>query len=162
MMKHVQSNKYNIAWFKLAECVSRGEKERALGVYRLLSHSIGDPPFVQQLEADLLLAFGDKEEALEKYDNAIQSYQQAQRWLEAAGVYEHLITLEPKKYQHHINVLYPYDQLGIKAKIHSHIGRGLNLLIKEHNDLTLQQALSQIQSIDQQYYIYACEYLKKI
>jgi hypothetical protein len=37
-MKQTQVDKHTIAWFKIAECVSRGEKERALGVYRLLSH----------------------------------------------------------------------------------------------------------------------------
>jgi tetratricopeptide (TPR) repeat protein len=160
-MKQSQSNNYTIAWFKLAECVSRGEKERALGVYRLLSHSIGDPAFVQQLQADLLLAFDDKEQALQKYQDAIQLYQQDERWLEAAGVYEHLITLEPKKYEYYINVLYPYDKLGVQSKIHVHIESALDLLITEYNDLTLQQGLAQIQAIGDIYYLYACDYLKK-
>ena len=58
-MRHVPSDKYNIAWFRLAECVSRGEKERALGVYRLLAHSFGDEAFAHQLMGDLLLSFDD-------------------------------------------------------------------------------------------------------
>lgn len=158
-MKHVQSN-YNIAWFKLAECVSRGEKERALGVYRLLSHSIGDAAFVLQLEGDLLLAFDDKEQAIEKYRSAIQTYQQDNRWLEAAGVYEHIISIEPHKYEHHINILYPYDQLKVQKKIHAHIERAMDLLSKECNDLLLQQGLAQIQALNDAYYQYAYAYLK--
>ena len=59
MMKHLPSDKYNVAWFKLAECVARGEKEKALGVYRLLVHSLDEPAFIRQLEGDLLLAFKD-------------------------------------------------------------------------------------------------------
>ena len=42
---------YSVAWFKLAEFVTRKEKERAFGVYRLLSHSIADRAFAAQLEA---------------------------------------------------------------------------------------------------------------
>ncbi len=66
-MKQVPSGKYTIAWFKLAECVSRGEKERALGVYRLLSHSLDDSALVCQLEGDIFLSFNDKQQAVTNY-----------------------------------------------------------------------------------------------
>ena len=51
------SDKYTIAWFKLAECVAKGEKEKAFGVYRLLMHSLEDQAYAYQLEGDLLDAF---------------------------------------------------------------------------------------------------------
>ena len=74
-MKQAVSNKYNIAWFKLADCVSRGEKERAFGVYRLLSHSLDDQALARQLEGDLLLAFQD-DGAVDKYREAVNLYKQ--------------------------------------------------------------------------------------
>src|SRR3990172_10433854 len=72
-MRQVPAEKYNIAWFKLAEFVARGEKERALGIYRLLIHSFDDKAFSYQLEGDLLSAFND-ESARDKYLSAAQLY----------------------------------------------------------------------------------------
>ena len=76
-MKHVPQDKYNVAWFTLAECVARGEKVRALGVYRLLAYSIDDSAFRRQLEGDILLAFQDKDDAIVKYKEAAFLYQKA-------------------------------------------------------------------------------------
>lgn len=121
-MKQVVSNKYNVAWFKLADCVSRGEKERALGVYRLLAHSLDDQALARQLEGDLLLAFQD-ERALDKYRQAISLYKQDDRILEAAAVYEHLITLNPKTHEHLLDLIDLYKQLRITSKVHEHCHR---------------------------------------
>lgn len=91
-MKQGASDAYNVAWFKLAECVARGEKERALGVYRLLAHSLNDKALAMQLEADILLAFS-LDEALEKYQQAADCYAQTARLFKAACVYEHILVL---------------------------------------------------------------------
>ena len=93
-MRQEQSGKRNVAWFTLAECVSRGEKERALGVYRLLSHSLDDSAVIAQLEGDLLWAFNDTT-ALEKYYIAASRYQHDGRYREALTVLEHSRTLSP-------------------------------------------------------------------
>lgn len=93
MKQSHQQNKYSIAWFKIADFVSRGEKERALGVYRLLSHSFEDRALVLQLEADILLSCND-DRAIEKYEQSALLYQQAGRLYEAVGVYEHIMTIQ--------------------------------------------------------------------
>lgn len=95
LMKHDVSEKYSVAWFKLADCVSRGEKERALGVYRLLAHSLEDSAFAQQLEADLLLSFKDEKAAFDKYCQAANVYKKQGNILQAAAVYEHALTMQP-------------------------------------------------------------------
>ena len=77
-MRQVPSDKYNIAWFKLAEFVSRGEKERALGLYRLLTHSFDDRALTYQLEGDLLLSFND-DSAQDRYRKAAEEYRQSER-----------------------------------------------------------------------------------
>ena len=92
-MKQIEANKYNIAWFKLAECISRREKERALGVYRLLSHSFDNAAIVHQLEGDIMLAFNEQERAVEKYAQAAQLYEQQDQPMQAIAVYDHIITL---------------------------------------------------------------------
>lgn len=92
-MAQLQSGKYSIAWFKLAEFVVRKEKERALSIYRLLAHSLHDDALSCQLEGDLLLSFNDTVKALDLYIRAAQLYEANQRFMQAAAVYEHIITL---------------------------------------------------------------------
>jgi hypothetical protein len=91
-MKETVQNKRSLAWFKLTEFVVRGEKERALGIYRLLALSIDNKAFAQQLEGDLLLAFDDPV-AEEKYLAAAQLYLEAHQPAIASTIYEHLINL---------------------------------------------------------------------
>lgn len=117
VMKFLPSDKYSVAWFKLAECVSRGEKERALGVYRLLSHSFDDPAFACQLEGDILFSFEDEAGALLKYREAIRLYQRADRLLEAAAVCEHVITLVPTKYEYMRLLVDLYARLSMTSKV---------------------------------------------
>ena len=83
-----------MAWFKLAECVAKGEKEKAFGVYRLLMHSLDDKAYAHQLEGDLLGAFQD-ERALEKYEHAARLYVENNRWKEAIALYEELAIMNP-------------------------------------------------------------------
>lgn len=87
--------KHNVAWFKLAEFVSRREKERALGVYRLLSHSLPSDAFAAQLEGDLLAAFYDKEKALEAYQKAAHLYEKSGQLDHVAHVCEQMLAIKP-------------------------------------------------------------------
>ncbi len=92
-MKQPFSDKHTIAWFKIAEYISRGEKERALGVYRLLSHSLDDAAYAKQLEGDILLSCNDQSAAITRYKDAALLYQKNNRLLQAAAIYEHLLLL---------------------------------------------------------------------
>lgn len=107
MMRYIPRDKYTIAWFKLAECVAKGEKEKAFGVYRLLMHSLEDQAYAHQLEGDLLGAFQD-ERATEKYAYAAQLYFQNRRFKESAALYEELIFLVPEnnKYLQQLIAIY--------------------------------------------------------
>lgn len=91
-MGHLSTDKYSVAWFKLAEFVARGEKERALGLFRLLAHSFEDAALSAQLEGDLLLAFHDVA-AYKSYERAAIEYQKTDRVYNAAAVYEHLVLI---------------------------------------------------------------------
>jgi len=126
-MKHLQAEKYNLAWFRLAECVSRREKERALGVYRLLSHSLGDRALAAQLYGDLLICFGD-DCAIEKYLEAAQLYKKSKKIIEAIAVYEHLIFLDSTSKDYFFEILELYKILDLQDKMVPHVKR----LIKEN------------------------------
>ena len=128
-MTQLSSDKFNVAWFKLAEFVARKEKERALGVYRLLAHSLPDEAFAAQLEGDLLLAFND-EKALDSYKRAARLYEVHEKLFQAAAVYEHIIVLLPEVYDAHYMVIKVYEKLSNKHKYVSAITRYMTLLLK--------------------------------
>jgi len=119
-MKQIPSDKYSLAWFTLAECVSRGEKVRALSLYRLLAHSIEDPAFTVQLKGDILLAFKD-DQAVDLYQEAADLYSAQERFLEAVGVYEHLLFLDPTQQRYIRRLIKLYKKLDIQFKVISHL-----------------------------------------
>lgn len=92
------SKEKSLAWFKLADLIARGEREKALNVFRLLAHSLPDRAYVLQLEGDILWYFDDKN-FTEKYKQAAFLYQKDKRWIDAIAIYEHLLTHNPNSYQ---------------------------------------------------------------
>lgn len=145
-MKHIPSEKYSIAWFKLSECVSRGEKERALGVYKLLSYSIDDPAFLVQLKADLLLAFGD-DMAIKKYLEAAWMYKKEQRFIEAAALYEHLLVLQPDVDDHIVHLIALYELLSFQKKIEEHLQVAVERFADNHNQKRLNAFLKKLKEL---------------
>lgn len=134
-MKQNQKNgMYSIAWFKIAECVLRGEKERALGVHRLLAHSLDDKALAMQLEGDIMFACGDIDRALQVYNDAALCYISLKKYEQAAGIYEHMIFLKPIDDLLYNALLKVY----IAANISQHIVRLAILyiaLLNEHNSV---------------------------
>src|SRR5271157_3821637 len=88
----------SLAWFKLADLIARGEREKALSVFRLLAHSLPDRAYVLQLEGDILWHLDDKN-AEEKYKQAAFLYQKEKRWIDAIAIYEHLLSQSPDSYE---------------------------------------------------------------
>jgi len=119
-MKQARSDRHTVAWVKLAECISRGEEERAVGVYRLLSHSCEDQAVARQLEGDIHLSFNNEKDAIAQYDKAADLYQKSKRLLEAAAVYEHILALQGDNVRFRKNIVELYQQLGIHSKINEH------------------------------------------
>lgn len=117
-MKQSVSQKYTVAWFKLAEFISRGEKERALGLYRLLSHSFEDYALAHQLAGDILLSFNDQE-AIEKYKAAAELYKKNGRFLEAIALYEQILLLTDAVLELIPLLVELYSQIGNQGKMHS-------------------------------------------
>ncbi len=158
-MKQVVPDKHTIAWFKLAECVARGERERALGVYRLLAHSIGNPAFESQLEGDLYLSFNDVETAVAKYQEAVKRYQQTGCFLEAAAVLEHLATLQPHMYTYHQQLIELYHQLRLPRKVQEHITRLLERMTSGKHTEQVDILLNTLSELNGEYADFAMEIL---
>lgn len=161
-MKQIPQDKHSVAWFTLAECVSRGEKVRALGVYRLLSHSIDDYAFRCQLEGDILLAFKDAD-AINKYYESACLYQKSGRLLEAAAVYEHIITLAPDTRMYLTVLVEIYKKMNLLLKASQHARSLFALLLKQADMVAgndLLQTLDQLEPLSataplHQQYVYA-------
>lgn len=118
-MKQQRSDTYSVAWFKLAEFVSRGEKVRAMGLYRLLAHSLDDQALILQLEADLLRSFDDAT-AIERYERAAVAYKTSGRLMEAVSIYEHLIVLNPAQSLYRVAAIQLYTLLNIPERAQMH------------------------------------------
>lgn len=157
-MKHFSEEKYNLAWFKLAECVSRGEKERALGVYRLLSHSVGDDALSTQLYADILLSFDDKDGAIEKYLQAAELYKKDCKLIEAIAVYEHLLFLQQNCQDHVVELCCLYFKLNLEFKVIEHLDKLISK--KMNNGLNLNYFLDKLKVKDEDIYNYVFLYLE--
>lgn len=180
-MKHMQADKYTIAWFKIAECVSRGEKERALGVYRLLSHSFNDDAVSRQLEADIYLSCNEQVRAIELYRQAMELYTKSQRFLEAAAVGEHLFMLLPQDMSLRSDLMNYYIVLRNISKIYHHMQalmvdhaqkdnlsfvmscaeKVIDTMLHDGQEKKLQNFLDMIRILDEQLYEHACEFLRQ-
>ncbi|MFH1461755.1 MAG: hypothetical protein ABIF12_02315 [bacterium] len=88
-----------IAWFKLADLISRKEKEKALSLYRLISHSFENKAYTLQVEGDILWSMEDKR-ALERYTQAAYLYKKEKNLIASIAVYEHLLTMEPQNFDY--------------------------------------------------------------
>ena len=158
-MKHESADKYTIAWFKIAECVARREREKALGVYRLLSHSIDDKGLVKQLEGDILLSFNEVEGAIERYVHAVEIYKKNSHYLQAAAVCEQILLLAPSVWHHKITIIILYEQLCKQDLINKHVEHALNMFVQSNNNKSLQQFLADLREVSPDGYSFAQEYL---
>lgn len=124
-MEGMPLKKSSVAWFKLAECVERGDRERALDLYRLLTHSHDSKAFMKKLEADIMVAF-DFDQALKEYIQAAHWYLENNQLSEAAFIYEQIVVLSPSTLEYVERLVDLYAMIGredkqkhYKLKMHS-------------------------------------------
>jgi len=142
-----QNRNYSVAWFKLAELVSRGEKEKALNLFRLLSHSFEERAYSLQLEGDILWAFEDKD-AVERYKQAAFLYKKEQKIMASIAVYEHLFTLEPRNYEFVSSLVKLYAQVNWPEKFKDRFKILLDLM--ESNEASreaIRRVVEEVESI---------------
>ncbi len=158
-MRYIPTDKYTVAWFKLAECVAKGEKEKAFGVYRLLMHSLEDKAYAHQLEGDLLGAFHD-ERALEKYEHAAQLYVTDQRWKEAIALYEELVSASGCEQRFVKKLLELYTQQ-TNHDARMLLENTLRYLMQDATGTKVQQFLVRLEELDAQWHAVAYEFIKR-
>lgn len=106
------SKNASVAWFKLADLITRREREKALSVYRLLAHSFQDKAYALQLEGDILLFLNDSKGAFEKHKQAAFLYQTERKWVHAASLYEQLWMLDQQNTELIAQLLIFYSLVG--------------------------------------------------
>jgi tetratricopeptide (TPR) repeat protein len=154
-VKQIDSDKYNVAWFKLAECVSRHEKERALGVLHLLVHSLDDVALGYKLEGDVYVSFNEIENAITRYTLAAKEYQREKRFFEAAGIYGNLIALKPKSKEYALALVRLYKVLNVHAKQVESLTTLFDLWIDEQLYLRARDTLKELIFLDPSYKIFS-------
>jgi hypothetical protein len=115
-MKTMSQNRQSVAWFRLAECVDRGEKEKALAFHRLLTHSYNDRAFIKKLEADILAFFQDVN-AVTAYEQAASLYAKEGKIFEAAVIYEYLFLANLQNQSYKEKLVSFLTQLGHTEKV---------------------------------------------
>ena len=115
-MKIEAGGRQNIAWFKLAEFVTRGEKERALSLFRLLIHSFDDRAFIKKLEAEILASFDD-DQAFSEYLQAAHLYRSNGQSIEAVSIYETLVAVQSDRPEYYEKVIILFEELGNQDKV---------------------------------------------
>ena len=131
-MKQLSEDKYQIAWFKLSEFIRRRQKERALGMYKLLMHSVEDDAFAKQVEADLLLFF-EESSAIDSYIEAAQMYQKKNKLAQATAIYEQLVLLQPQNSTFIKKLFHFYEQLNHPTRIFFSVNRFIEPIIHAEN-----------------------------
>jgi hypothetical protein len=131
-MKQLSTDKYQIAWFKLSEFIRRKQKERALGMYKLLMHSVEDDAFAKQVEADLLHFF-EEPSAIDAYIEAAQMYQKKNKLAQATAIYEQLVLLQPKNCHFIKKLFHFYEQLNHPTRLFFSISRLIEPIIQAEN-----------------------------
>lgn len=130
-MKTEVGEKQNIAWFKLAEFVTRGEKERALGLFRLLTYSFADRAFIKKLEAEILASFED-EQAFSEYLQAAHLYRTNGQSIEAVSIYETLVMFQSDRPEHYEKVIILFSELGNGEKVLQYQKQLCTLFLKQN------------------------------
>ena len=162
-MPIVSSEHASLAWFKLAECVRRGEKERVLSVYRLLMHSFGDEAVSYQLQGDIFSTFSLNNDAAKSYYEAAQRFEQNHRYPQAIYAHECVIAHDTQWYHsYHVLVAW-YAQHGVykRAKkiayhviqalvAHGHISRAYETL-HSYTTYFSQEQIAQLYELFVQY-----------
>jgi tetratricopeptide (TPR) repeat protein len=105
----------SVAWYKLADLIARGEREKALSVYRLLAHSFDDKAYALQLEGDVLFALEDVR-SKEKYFQAATLYKAEKRWVDAVALAEHMIAQHSQDPLLFLFAVYCYAALDVPDK----------------------------------------------
>ena len=142
-MKQQPTEKYQIAWFKLSEFIRRKQKERALGMYKLLMHSVEDPAFAKQVEADILYFF-EEPKAIESYVEAAETYKKMGKLAQATAIYEHLIILEPKNTSFIKQLTNLYGSLHHPTRITFSLQRLIAPIVRGGNIMSLINSLEHL------------------
>lgn len=145
-MKQQPKDSYKIAWFKLSEFIDRGEKERALGIYKLLMHTIDDEAFAKQLEGDLLLFFNEQS-AIESYESAALIYEKQGNISHATALYEHLTAQFPDNVHYLKKLAQLYTKLNHPTRITLSLKRLFPQLIHAEQFSPLKHALQTLEPL---------------
>lgn len=132
--QRIPQNNSSVAWFKIANLIERREREKALSVYKLMSHSLQDRAYALQLEGDILWYFEEVSEACLKYLQSAFLYRNAKRWLDAVSLYEQVSLIHPNNCDALIYSVPCYAQLSWPQKFERQLEAIHNFVLQNSTD----------------------------
>lgn len=156
-MSQEHLNKYSVAWFKLAEFVSKREKEKALALHKLLAYSLQDTALSLQLKGDILTAFSD-ESAIEYYIKAADYYEKFGEVEQSIYLYQNIFNNIVANSDIAKKILDLYIVLGDKTKAANVVS---SKLLEKLKDLDVKEFLARIKATDELIYEMVLINLKK-
>lgn len=141
-MKQISSEKSSVAWFRLAECLKRKERERAFLLYRLLMHSFDDNAFLKKLEGDMWIDF-DEQEATVCYIASAHHYKQRHEYYEAYLMYKKLCDIHPQSLMYVDLLLEVIDHTPFKNDKSLYYAQKLSLLCVKYSFILAHDAFQE-------------------
>ena len=139
-MPNSEQKQESLAWYKIADLIAKKEKEKALSVYRLLSHSFHDKAYVLQVEGDILWALHDPE-AIKIYKQAVLLYRKEKRSIHAISICEHILEQDKSSIEIYRILLELYIEIDWLEKCNECL---LNLYKSVENNLISVDATAKI------------------
>ncbi len=136
----------NLAWFKLFEFISRGEKERAFGVYKVLMLAFDSKPFCLLVEGDLHATFDENSEAIQKYLEAAKLYEENQETFLASIAYESVTKISSKT-TYWKKLLQLYKEIGYQPKVVHALKNIFFLYLKNKNEDEAKEVLLNLKEL---------------
>lgn len=137
----------NLAWFKLSEFISRGEKERAFSIYKVLILAFDNKAFCLLVEGDLHANFHENQEALSKYLEAARLYESEQDTFLQSIAYESIVKVS-KSLNYWKKLLELYQLIGYKRKILFALKTIFYISLENKSEAEAKEALDQVCKLD--------------
>lgn len=137
----------NLAWFKLSEFISRKEKERAFGVYKVLMLAFESKEYCLLVEGDLHAVFEEYNEAFNKYFEAAKLYEEKKDLFLTTVAYEAIVKVY-NKLQFWQKLLNFYNQIGYIPKIALALKNIFYLALEEKKNNLAEETLKELKKVE--------------
>lgn len=150
-MNPIGERNKSIAWFNLQEYIKKGEREKTLNIYKLLSLSISNDAFKYKLLGDILSTLNENENAIKNYINSAKEYLN-QNNLNLALEIINLLEKKEINIKQKNNYIEILIKSNLEKKAEKEIYNLITTCIKDKNFNFIEQTLKNAKNISNTFY----------